>query len=107
MPLFLLLCDDRRLVFRQSPSNRPCLLRTQVQWRIFLAFVENSKLRTLLSVDVCEDAGDGLPEVVATGEVNLDLRRLRRPESIIRLEDWGFRMCTGGLHLGQFCCGTT
>lgn len=94
-------------MFRQSPPNRPCLFWTQVQWRIFLAFVEDSKLRTLLSVDICENAGDGLPEVVATGKVNLGFRRSKRPGVIIQLEGRNVRMGVGGLHLGQFRSGTT
>ena len=107
LPLLLLLCYDRRLMFCQSPPNRPCLLRTQIQWRIFLALVEDSKLGTLLSINVCKNAGDGFPEVVATGKVNLGFRRSKYQGSLFQLEDRNTGTRTGSLHFGQFRSGAT
>ena len=67
LPLLLLLRHPRRLILRQPPPNRPRLLRTQVEWDVFLAFVEDAQLRALLRGDVGEDAGDGFAEVVTVG----------------------------------------
>ncbi len=63
LPLFL--CHLCRFMLRQAPSDRPCLLRAQVQRLVLLGLVEDAQLRALVGVYDCQDTGDGFAKVMS------------------------------------------
>lgn len=48
----------------QPPSNRSCLLWSQIERQVLLFGVEKAQLLALVGVDDGENAGDGFAEVV-------------------------------------------
>lgn len=65
LTLSLLLADKGLLVLGHLASELPRLLRSQVERHVLLLLVEQAELLALCDIDDCEDAGDGLAEVVA------------------------------------------
>ena len=65
LSLLLLLSDSGGIFWWESSSNGSCLFCSEVKWKVFLSFVELSKLMSLVGIDYCEGSCDGFSEIVA------------------------------------------
>jgi len=60
---------DGELMLGESPSHRPCLLRTEVLWLELLVLVQLPQVLLGRLVDDCEHAGDCLANIAYLGQL--------------------------------------
>ena len=65
LSLLLLLRPSRGLTLCQPSSDRTSLLRSKIERKVLLLFVEETELGALVGIDHCEYSGNGFAEVVA------------------------------------------